>query len=82
MKAYIHKSQIKYETSKATLITLPGTKNKAFWIVDKLIFNTKRDDLLIVYLPEEMSFRVVNYKNKKDKNFSLWDAEDIYECLK
>lgn len=80
MKAYINNSQIKYETGKATLITLPRTNNKAFWIPSRLIYPAKQEHLSIVYIPESMQFRVINHKSRS-KHVDLWSAERIYEHL-
>lgn len=75
MKAYIINSQIKYDTGKASLITLPHT-NKKVWISNKLIFD-KNNYSKIVYLPEDFEFNGVSGKNNKFKI----SAQQVYDAF-
>lgn len=56
MKLLVLQNQIKHETSRAALIKLPGTKNKAFWVSKRLLSAYKSSYAL--YAGDDYSFTV------------------------
>ncbi|WP_454546417.1 hypothetical protein [Ligilactobacillus sp. LYQ135] len=78
MKAYIMNNQIKYDTGKASLITLPSTNGQKFWISNNLIYD-KNEYSKIIYLPEGYTFNAVS--GARDKNKFKISSERVYELL-
>lgn len=74
MKAKINNNQIKYDTGRALLVTIPNTNSK-FWIPSRLVYS--KGYYSIVYLPDDMEFNCVRGKTVK---FTM-TAEEIAEAL-
>lgn len=62
MRCEISNSQIKHDTGKAMLITIPGTKSK-FWLPAKLAYD--KGYYSIIYLPTNMMFHCIHGKTTK-----------------
>lgn len=62
MKAKINNNQIKHDTGKAVLVTVPGTSSKC-WIPSKFVYS--KGYYSIVYLPDDMEFSCVRGKTIK-----------------
>lgn len=62
MRCEINVNQIKFNTGKAMLITIPRTNSK-FWIPSSLIY--VHNHTATVYLPKDMIFSCIRGKNTK-----------------
>lgn len=73
MKLLINANQVKYDTGKAFLITIPRTKGWKFWIPSKLVYSNWDGYSKNVYIPDDMEIHCVDRKGKK---FEI-DAEQL-----
>jgi len=81
MKALIMSDQIKYETEKSKLITLPQTNAKV-WIANKLIFSKNRESK-VVLLPKGFEFScVIDGHSKTSLKLSAGEIYDYLTCKK
>lgn len=71
-------SQIKYDTGKASLITLPHQRHRKVWIPNKLIYD-KNSYAKVVYLNENFIFHGVSGKHGKAK-FEI-SGKELIELL-
>lgn len=82
MKVFINKSQVKQNTGKASLITLPHTNNKRVWIPNSFIY-TKNSYLMAVYLPEDCNFIVISgVKGKHRESINGANLAHYFEATK
>lgn len=65
MKLLINANQVKYDTGKAFLITIPRTKGWKFWIPAKLVYSNRGGYSKSVYIPGDMEIHCVDGKGKK-----------------
>lgn len=75
MKIIINESQIKYQTDKAYLISVPNSKGR-FWISEKMVWPA-RGDKYSVLLPDSWSYQII--KGKRGQNKELVDIEYMKE---
>lgn len=73
MKILINANQVKYNTGKAFLITIPRTKGWKFWIPSKLVYSNRDGHSKSVYIPDDMEIHCVDRKGEK---FEI-DAEQL-----
>lgn len=64
MRILINANQVKYDTGKAFLITIPRTKGWKFWIPAKLVYSNRDGHSKSVYIPDDMEIHCVD-GNKK-----------------
>lgn len=74
MKTNINNNQIKVDTGRALLVSLPSKKS-SFWIPSSLVY--KHDWYSAIYLPDDMIFNCVRGKTEK---YTLI-AKELYESL-
>lgn len=74
MKININSNQIKYDSGKALLVSIPHSRD-SFWIPKKLVYD--RDWYSTIYLPDDMKFNCIH--GKEDK-YEL-SAEELSERL-
>lgn len=73
MKITINANQVKYDTGKAFLITIPRSKGLKFWIPSKLVYSNRDGHSKSVYIPDDMEIHCVDRKGEK---FEI-DAEQL-----
>lgn len=71
MKVLINANQVKYNTGKAFLITIPRTEWK-FWMPAKLVYSNRDGHSKSVYIPDDMEIHCVD----GNKKFEI-DAEQL-----
>ena len=77
MKITINANQVKYDTGKAFLITIPRSKGWKFWIPSKLVYSNRDGHSKSVYIPDDMEIHCVDRKGEK---FEI-DAEQLASCF-
>lgn len=65
MKIEINVNQVKYDTGKAMLITIPRTKSWKFWMPSSLVYANRDGFSMSVYVPESMDIHCVDKNGKK-----------------
>lgn len=73
MKILINANQVKYNTGKAFLITIPRTKGWKFWMPAKLVYSNRDGHSKSIYIPDDMEIHCVDRKGEK---FEI-DAEQL-----
>jgi len=82
MKALINKSQIKHNTGKAILVTLPNTNSKKVWIPEKLVYPNSDNYTCTVYLPDSFTFNGISGNAGKNRfDISADELSDYFEPM-